>query len=51
MLDLASILFSTALCVFVAFRALEMDRRVPWFKRAPADERGPEPVANGHRRG
>ena len=37
MLDLASILFTTVLCVFVAFRAMDMDRRLPWFGRGPAE--------------
>lgn len=49
MLDLACILFTTVLCVFVAFRALEMDRRVPWFGREPLEKS--EDVAAPRRRG
>jgi hypothetical protein len=36
MLDLAAIVFTTAVCVFVTFRALLMDRERPWFGREPS---------------
>lgn len=36
MLDLLSIVSTTAACIFVAFRAMQMDRRLPWFGREPA---------------
>ena len=52
MLDLAAILFTTALCVFATFRAVEMDRRLPWFGRGPAADReaAPQPEDKAARR-
>lgn len=35
MLDTFSILFTTVFCVFVAFRAVVLDRRLPWFGSSP----------------
>lgn len=31
MIDLACILFSSGLCLLVAFRAVQLDRLIPWF--------------------
>ena len=39
MIDAASILFTTCAVLFVAVRAIVLDRRVPWFTRA-----APEPA-------
>jgi hypothetical protein len=35
MLDTFSILFTTVFCVFVAFRAVLLDKRLPWFGSGP----------------
>ncbi len=39
MIDIATILFSTIMCIFVLVRAVLLDARVPWFDRpvAPAE--------------
>jgi hypothetical protein len=42
MLDTACILFSTILCVFVTFRAIMLDGKLPWFRPLRSDP--PPPV-------
>jgi len=42
MLDLTGILISTIMMLIVVVRALQMDSRLPWFKR-PTDPDAPMP--------
>lgn len=50
MIDDFAIILSTVVCVFVIFRAVRMDRTIPWFERpskaiagAPVTPARPEP--------
>jgi hypothetical protein len=40
MLDLTGIVFSALMMLFVVFRAVQLDRSIPWF-----DKSAPEPTA------
>ena len=44
MIDNLTILFSTLMVLFVAFRSIKLDRVLPWFPR-PSLEPAPQPVA------
>jgi len=51
-LDLFGVLFSTAFVIFVAFRAITLDRTMPWFpvpsaQAEPDAAQQPQPVRGG----
>jgi len=37
MIDMATIFFSTLMCLFVVFRAIKLDGQAPWFGKRPGD--------------
>ncbi len=37
MIDLATIFFSTLMCLFVVFRAIKLDGQIPWFGKKPVE--------------